>query len=55
MRSSAIRVLEALDKSKSGGYWGAWYFYIDRKDVEALALAQVNATERAMYANRIAA
>ncbi len=53
-RDSALRVLETLAKAKEDGYWGAWYFYLNRRDVEALALAQVNATERAVYAKAVA-
>ncbi len=53
-RDSALRVLESLAKAKAGGYWLAWYFYVNRADVEALALAQVNATERAVYAKAVA-
>jgi hypothetical protein len=54
-RRSALRVLEALLAAKDSGSHHGWYAQLDRRDVQALALAQVNATERAVYLKRMAA
>lgn len=32
------RILEELRKADEGGYQNAWYFYIDRRDVEAVCM-----------------
>ena len=32
------RILEELRKADEGGYKDAWYFYIDRRDVEAVCM-----------------
>ena len=49
-RRAAVRVLETLIAAKKGGYFtNAWYSYLRRDDVEELALATLNATERAVY------
>lgn len=49
-RRAAVRVLETLIAAKKGEYYrNGWYAYIRRDDVEELALATLNATERAVY------
>ncbi len=54
-RSAAVRILEALAQAKRGGYYNnGWYFYVDRPDVEKLALAVLTPTEAAVYRKALA-
>lgn len=53
-RRSALRVLEALVEASDSGSDHGWYAQLDRRDVEALALAQLNAPERVVYRKRMA-
>lgn len=34
------RILDALRRADEGGYSGAWYFYVDRRDVEAVCQSE---------------
>jgi hypothetical protein len=52
---SALRIAAAFVLAKRGGYHThAWYSYLDRQDIEALVLAQLNGTERAVYRKMLA-
>ncbi len=48
-RRAALRIAEELVKAKQGRYLThGWYGYISRRDVEALVMAALTPTERAV-------
>ena len=55
MREAALRIAQALAEARKGGFYEhGWYSYIDRHDVEALLLAHLSPTERAVYRKAVA-
>lgn len=49
-RNAALRILEALvDAAKGNYYRQGWDMYVDRRDVEACALAAVDPIEATTY------
>lgn len=53
-RNAALRIAEQFVKAKEGNYYRhGWAGYIRREDVEAVVLAQLSPTERAVYRSKV--